>query len=108
MSNFDSAAQSDLLAAAVRFYEAEMYDHCMLILSSLMALSNKEAYILAGHCIAEQNNDNGDTISTVYYDIACELGSAVGCYNSYLVRKKTGEPSADDYMKRAVDLGWID
>jgi len=106
MSNFDSEAQRDLMAAATRFYEAKMYDHCMIILNSLMALAHKEAYVLAGHCVSEQNDDKGDAISKLYYDISCDLGSAVGCFNSYLVRAKTDRQSADDYIKRAVDLGW--
>lgn len=100
--------QADLLSAAVRLYEAEMYELCMILLQVLMQLGNKESYVLAGHCISSQNYSDGETISNMYYKISCDLGSGVGCYNLYLNHKKTNIDEAAKYLKRAKKLGWIE
>lgn len=105
---FDSEEQADLLSAAVRLYESEMYELCMNILHILMSCNNKEAYVLAGHCISCFNYSNKLELSNKFYEISCELGSSVGCYNLFLNYKKIDNAIADEYLKRAKELGWED
>lgn len=103
---FDEEAQRDLLAGAARLYDAEMHDQCMVVLSILMGVGNRESYVLAGHCVSEYNFPHATTVANGYYEAACELGSAVGCFNLYLNHEKSNAVLADLYLQKARDLGW--
>lgn len=103
---FDNDGQADLLAAAVRLYEAEMYGLCLAILHVLMKCGNKEAFVLAGHCISGDNYLVDLKLANRYYEIACDLGSAVGCYNLFLNYSKDNNSTAEAYLSRAKKLGW--
>jgi TPR repeat protein len=105
-TKFSEEAQSYLLSAAVILYEAEMYDVSILILHVLMSCQNREAFVLAGHCISESKYSNHIEISNKYYEVACDLGSAVGCYNLYENYKENNSEAAKKYLKKAKKLGW--
>ncbi|WP_156402366.1 hypothetical protein [Caulobacter sp. Root1472] len=105
---FDEEAQKDLMSAAVRLYEADMYDHCMIILNLLIKSGLKEAYVLAGHCVSAGQPEVSGGISNAYYEAACELGSAVGCYNLHLNYQQSDESRSKVYLERARALGWVD
>ena len=106
--NFDESEQRDLLSAAVRLYESGLYGLCMSILDLLMSCKNKEAYVLAGHCIADSEYQSSKPLSRQYYEVACDLGSAVGCYNLHLSYTNDDQIMADSYLERAKLLGWTD
>lgn len=103
---FDENSQDDLMSAAVRFYEAGMLEHCMMILQVLMNEGHREAFLLAGHCIPEESSAPLDELQNKYYEIACEMGSNVGCYNIYLKYKEIDEAKAQIYLQKAKNLGW--
>lgn len=105
---FSAEEQKDLLSAAVRLYEARMYDLCLNILHILISCDNEEAYILAGHCIAYSGGSNSKELSNKYYEISCNLGSAVGCYNLYESYRDDNNPIAEAYLQRAKEFGWED
>lgn len=106
--SFGEDEQSDLLSAAVRLYEAGVYGLCMSILDVLMSCKNKEAYILAGHCVVENEYEDSKELARQYYGVACNLGSSVGCYNLHLSYLNENEIMAETYLQRAKLLGWED
>lgn len=105
---FDEEAQKDLLAAAARLYEANMLDVCMSILAILIKCDNASAHVLYGHCISNEEYKYAQQIANDHYKIACEMGSAVGCYNLYMSYAKKDNAIAENYLEKAKNLGWKD
>ena len=103
---FDDDAQTDLMRAAARLYEAEMYEVCVELLNILIACDYVEAHILLGHCISELKPELGMDVPNRHYEIACEMGSAVGCYNLYLNLAEANDDKAAVYLAEAIKLGW--
>lgn len=103
---FDDKAQAHLLSAAVQFYEADMYDLSMSILHVLIRCENREAHVLMGHCIAASEYKGSMDLANKHYELACEMGSSVGCYNLYLNNVELDAHLANQHLEKAKALGW--
>ncbi len=103
---FNYESQVDLMRAAARLYEAEMYEVCVGLLNILIACDYVDAHVLIGHCISELKPELGRDVPNSHYKIACEMGSAVGCYNLYLNLSEAHDDQAAAYLAKATELGW--
>lgn len=104
--SLDESFQADLMSAAVRLYEIGKYDSCLGLLYILMKKNCKESFVLAGHCFNNDSISGSKSISNSFYTSACELGSAVGCYNVYLNETGIRDDVASQFLVRARELGW--